>query len=550
MNSTFDPNTFAYISIVVLSFDADNCFVFDFQVANVVDEFNKNIISLITRFKNARFLYYCNSDALLALKLNNTIYQAYNASYNEKWMIDSTLFSEIVSILYKEFIDSIENQSFSDSKLCLEFNTKMVECMKNNTCLFPFQNHIEHKSWEGPLKMVWDFDELKDIDWSIRPLPSNIANEFSLITHKMIVFRKIFSWRYLSAKIQYYEIHIVDNVFQKDAFVKGQPSKWFMSYVDSLEGETIGKDDDFIIENMLYTHQKQDEDTIYYRGVYFGKQLKNKERHVFIKISGSNKFDQLQKEVKYISKLQNCRSLGIPKLIWYGQQGNYSIMILEKLGPSLSEVLKRNGKPFSLETIIMLAKQLFQCIAYVHQQGLMHRDIKPANMCLGINENKYKLYLIDFETCLSFDQEEVDRVGTYNYMAINVHLKQDYSWFDDMESIGYSIVALFKGTLPWKYISKVAIQNEYGRFSKKLLENEILKMKMSSNFYVDLPIEFQSYFQYVRKEAKAIANFERSNKNKPDYKFIQQLLNQMAENYVLDLNDAVYDLDLYSTTMK
>ncbi len=51
--------------------------------------------------------------------------------------------------------------------------------------------------------------------------------------------------------------------------------------------------------------------------------------------------------------------VGIPKVYHCGYEGEYNVMVMDLLGESLDQTLKRLGK-FSLKTVLLLADQLVQ----------------------------------------------------------------------------------------------------------------------------------------------------------------------------------------------
>ena len=55
-------------------------------------------------------------------------------------------------------------------------------------------------------------------------------------------------------------------------------------------------------------------------------------------------------------------SVGIPTIKWCGAEGDYNVMVMELLGPSLEDLFNFCSRKFSLKTVLLLADQLVRSI--------------------------------------------------------------------------------------------------------------------------------------------------------------------------------------------
>lgn len=53
-----------------------------------------------------------------------------------------------------------------------------------------------------------------------------------------------------------------------------------------------------------------------------------------------------------------CNEAGISHLKWFGVEGEYNVMVIDLLGPSLEDLFNYCSRKFSLKTVLMLADQM------------------------------------------------------------------------------------------------------------------------------------------------------------------------------------------------
>ena len=247
------------------------------------------------------------------------------------------------------------------------------------------------------------------------------------------------------------------------------------------------------------------------------KKLNKKEKDLY---QGTMDADAINKiTMNYIDKLNN-KAIGIPKVYYFDKiENRFNYMVMDFLGPSLSDLFQLMQKKFSLQTVCMCGMQMICRLEYIHEKGYIHRDIKPENFVTGINDDSNTIYIIDFGLSQRYKdkktgvhnpyRENRQMIGTVRYASINTQIGIEQSRRDDVEAMGYVLVYLALGRLPWQRAGKEKGKGHLAKvLEKKLITPpEILCKK--------LPKQFAFIFQYIRK-----LKYE----ERPDYNMIKCLL--------------------------
>ncbi len=190
--------------------------------------------------------------------------------------------------------------------------------------------------------------------------------------------------------------------------------------------------------------------------IYKGKNIRTGES-VAIKMEQIDSQTKLLKnEAKVYQYLSSFNYPWISGLKYFGLQENNYYLVINLLGPSLHKLkIKHTNLP--LDIVLSIGIQMFDRIKFLHEKKLIHRDIKPDNFLLGTDENKNKLYLIDFGFCKKYINEQDGNhinmkminniIGTPTFISLNVHNLIQPSRRDDIESAIYVLIYLWNSDI-------------------------------------------------------------------------------------------------------
>ena len=164
----------------------------------------------------------------------------------------------------------------------------------------------------------------------------------------------------------------------------------------------------------------------------------------------------------------------------------------------------------------------------IHKRGILHRDLKPENVLVGRDREASTLYVVDFGISKFYRDSNGTHMyfiwcnwspfndskpflGTSRYASIAAHKGHELSRKDDLESLGYMLLYLLKGSLNilnlrlgnlmWQNVSA---QND----KEKIRLVGKIKMKLdSSEICQGLPLEFGRYF---KKNIKGILTMSKN----------------------------------------
>ena len=252
-----------------------------------------------------------------------------------------------------------------------------------------------------------------------------------------------------------------------------------------------------------------------------------------LKLENRNLVPSLLEQEAYI--LCYLKGEGIPFIKSFGISTEYNVLVMELLGKSLEYLFEKKNNKFSLKTVCMLGIQMITRLQYIHNKHILHRDIKPDNFIMGLDNNSWKVYLIDFGLSKKYRSsktlkhikfaEHKKLIGTARYASINALAECEQGRRDDMEALGYVLMYFLKGNLPWQGLKINRRDDRYRKIYEK--KKETTAEELCKGF----PKEFCEFVKYTRK-----LEFE----EEPDYDYLRNLLKQVMKdkNYEMDY---IYD---------
>lgn len=282
--------------------------------------------------------------------------------------------------------------------------------------------------------------------------------------------------------------------------------------------------------------------------VYQGFDLIDK-KIVAIKLEKDKKShttSSLTNEARILSKINGVK--GVPALFWSGKHPSNEerALIMTFLGKDLQfQLLKL--KYFSEKTVLMCAVQLLKILQSVHNRGIVHRDIKPDNILTCYEEEGIvkpsaflkekelnQLYLCDFGISKAYREGnkhieyKINKpfIGTIRFASEAAHKGNEVSRKDDLESLGYVLVYLLKGKLPWQNIDKSLGNIRKDRVGESKTLDKILE------YFKELPEEYLLFFKYTKNL---------TFKENPNYEYLIGLFQDLAKKKGINLEDGIWD---------
>ena len=116
-------------------------------------------------------------------------------------------------------------------------------------------------------------------------------------------------------------------------------------------------------------------------------------KEVAIKLEPAvTKNSPLKQESKIYKTLMG--GTGVPWIMWSGKKGDYNVLVIDLLGPSLEDLFKTCDRRFSLKTVLLLADQLVRHNLFGVQQVICKlTEIFPRSTRFPVSNSSTRILL-------------------------------------------------------------------------------------------------------------------------------------------------------------
>ena len=214
----------------------------------------------------------------------------------------------------------------------------------------------------------------------------------------------------------------------------------------------------------------------------------------------------LETESYFLNKLKSI--IGIPKLYQIGYYNPKTIISIQaSLGYSLSDIFDKYYRHFNIKDITMIAIQILERIKIIHSKNIVHYNINPDNLFIDFAKFQNVIYLNNFIHAIKLENnnDNDNKYWNYNKNILNKNLifssinsmkgVKIYKK-DDLESLGYILIFLLKGGLPWELL---AYNSNLTKEEKNRKIYQIKKYLPLNKLCEGIPEEFKLFIEYIKK---------------------------------------------------
>lgn len=249
-------------------------------------------------------------------------------------------------------------------------------------------------------------------------------------------------------------------------------------------------------------------------GVVFECRHQGKRERLAVKVHEGENTAMLRHEAEIYAELRKHRAF--PRFVRIVEHADAAFLFMELLDGTVNDFTSLNSR-----RILLCGMDIAGALAHLHSLGYVHRDVKPDNFMVRKGKGTgYAVVLGDFGLTTSFledckghvPERRTSGVGTIRYASVRVGRGTLPSRRDDIESLAYSLVELYIGSLPWCGIPVPKNETRAAAVSK---------VKEDTDFYrIGAPPELGCLIEYTRS-----LQYEEA----PDYDYVTSMLRGRLE---------------------
>ncbi len=166
---------------------------------------------------------------------------------------------------------------------------------------------------------------------------------------------------------------------------------------------------------------------------------------------------------RFRREAQAAANLAHPNIVgvydWGTQDGTYFIVMEYVDGPSLSQVIRRDG-PLHPRRAVEIANEVAAALGFAHSRGVVHRDIKPGNVLLT-STGQSKVTDFGIARALSSPEDDLTQagsvMGTATYFSPEQAQGLPVDPRSDLYSLGVVLYEMVTGRPPFTGETPLAI---------------------------------------------------------------------------------------------
>ena len=156
-----------------------------------------------------------------------------------------------------------------------------------------------------------------------------------------------------------------------------------------------------------------------------------------------------------------------PKVYYHEVDKEGNVMVESLLGPTLEKLFQLCCYNLDLLSIYNIGLDLLECLQLLHDKGYVHLDLKLDNIAIKLNNiqnnnSGINCVLLDFGKAINYPKYQGNNKnknngkfgGNKKFSSLNILKGGLPSPKDDLISLIYLLIYLYKDSLPWSFINK------------------------------------------------------------------------------------------------